>query len=246
MPLGLSFSPEWGYHSVIKTVKEDGLAATVLKPGDVVKRFNGAICGAPANTAKMLRESVGRIEFHIVPVGKVEYEEMREVEEETNRAAEAALAAAQPPAAPHEYAETGEGESEGESEYGSEYEEHMERERERMNTTQPPRHACSSFDPFPASPTRPSAVSTGPGARRLPASLSQLSPKSDVAPSPQHHSMMPPPDGMGPTSTTRSGVAPLGVGNKPQGWREWLQQRRAAKAAVTRPSDMRENTEQRV
>merc|ERR1719231_1909974 len=78
--LGLSFSPEYRVHSVIKLVKEGGLAATALQPGDLVKRLNGVDCFAPADTARMLRESAGRIELLVLPAQQVDTRALCEVE----------------------------------------------------------------------------------------------------------------------------------------------------------------------
>ena len=79
---------------------------------------------------------------------------------------------------------------------------------------------------------RPAKVAV-PGARRLPPSLTSLSPA--LSPSPtgcEHGRRMHEAASM--TSTTRRGP-PLAAGTKPQGWREWLQQRRAMNTVVPRP-----------
>jgi len=218
--LGISFSPDWAVHSVIKAVKEDGLAATALNVGDVVKRFNGVACTSPAETAKQLRANSGRMELLIVPAGRINEEEMRDVEEEARQAMEL---------------EYDEDEEEGEDEY--EYE----------DEALPPRAAS---DPFPPSPSRPPPVATEEkrtpsNAKRLPPTLSAISPASSH-PSPSGPDPFPAAGLPGSTSTTRSGGPPLAAGTKPQGWREWLQQRKAG-SAVTRPAESTPRaTEQRI
>ena len=239
--LGLSFSPDWLVHSVIAGVKEGGLAATVLKAGDVVVRLNGEFCEAPAATAKKLRESIGRLELLIVPAGRADEAAMREVEAPVRAQAEAEEAererrAMAPPEPEYE-------DDDLDEDFGEEEEDDEDYEEE---TGLPPRPAGGARDPFPV-PGRPAAVATG-GARRLPPSLSALSPSGSDRRSPEPQ-IMPPAGGMAPTSSTRRGGPPLAQGAKPQGWREWLQQRRAMATAVTKPAPEPHSpraTEQRV
>jgi hypothetical protein len=79
--LGLSFSPDYAAHSFIRKVSEGGAAARVLEEGDRVVRLNGARCSAPGETARRLREAVGRIELHIERAAQVNHDEVAKVEE---------------------------------------------------------------------------------------------------------------------------------------------------------------------
>ena len=252
--LGLSFSPEYHVHSVIQVVKEGGLAATALVVGDLIRRLNGVEVTAPADTARMLRESSGRIELLVLPSHKVDMHEVVAVEEreaaerqqqeeayreqERRRGAQAAGGADDARAGDDdEYEGEEEYEDEGEEDFSDEGEdeddedEDDQRARARMNEGVPPRPANLSH-PTGAQqePTdRPSPVRTG-NARRLPPSLSGFGASSEP-PSPF-------PD---PSSTygTRMAAPPLAKGSKPQGWREWLQQRKGAAATVPAPNSPR-------
>jgi hypothetical protein len=231
MALGLSFSPEFMVHSVIATVKEGSLAATALQVGDVLKWINGVPCGAPADTARLLRGSSGTLDLLIVPAAKRDEDAMVAAEE----AARAELARAEAAAAraqgggDYDDDDDDDDDDEAESEAGS----------PRPHVQQP---RAAAVDPFPSG--RPSPVATGGGSagRRLPPSLSRLaspagSERRSSEPSPNdlpaEVPTMPPPS---KTSGTRSAGPPLAAGAKPQGWRDWLQQRRAMATAVTKPA----------
>ena len=277
-PLGLSFSPDYLVHSVIRAVKEGGLAATALKEGDCVERLNGVRCTTPADTARMLRESSGRLELLITMASRMDLESVRLVEEEARMEEEAALAAqeerrlrgdlAPKPANRVDAADENDDEDydEGEEEYDSqegeegEYDED-EGEYEEEERPLPPREASvASLAPVPAddalrnriehyhqhvesSMAGTLAPTGGQPPRRLPASLSNLSPSQDRNTAGGHDFGMGHLAGqMAPTSTTRSGGPPLAKGAKPQGWREWLQQRRAMtgtnQIVIPRPPDV--------
>jgi hypothetical protein len=248
--LGLSFSPEYKVHSVIKMVKEGGLAATALQPGDLVRRLNGIDCFSPADTARMLREASGRLELLVLPARLVDGRELYEVE-----AAEAARQQEQEEALharegdrhdsrdddddDERYGEDGEryGEDGDESFSDEDDDDYDESERARMNEAVPPRPAYTGEEP--GSPERPSGLHIGGNARRLPPSLSGLTPDG-----PRHRqadACEPPMPLPGVTSGTRMGGPPLAKGAKPQGWREWLQQRKGGAATVPAPNSPRRN-----
>ena len=247
--LGLSFSPEWAVHSVVRSVRDGSIAGTALKEGDCIQRLNGMVCTSPAVTARALRSSSGRIELLIVPQYRQDRETMLEVEEvaraeeaESQRAEEDARRAEELARSPRSPRSPG-GDYDDEEEYES-----GEEEEEELAAAMPPRGANLGMDPFP-SPSRPTNVQvpTG-GARRLPASLASLSPSGGVD-SPQSPRLPAMKTGgvvLGQTSSTRARGPPLAAGAKPQGWREWLQQRRAMAATVTVPSPDPALTNQRV
>lgn len=251
--LGLSFAPEYHFHSVIKVVKEGGLAAQSLDEGDVVRRLNGTECANPADTARLLRESFGRLELLVMPGCKVDVAEIEAAEQE-EAAHQAALeeqyraeerqrrleaGARGGGCGSHDEAMGGlggdpdddyedeEGEEDGEEDF-DEYDDddYDEAERSRMNAALPPRAAQGlGTDPFP-SPQRP-------GARRLPPSLGGLSPHS-LSNTPQGGHVEPPSPVPNPqiTSGTRMGGPPLAKSAKPEGWREWLKARKGSQAAT--------------
>lgn len=228
--LGLSFSPEYAMHSIIKKLNEGGVAERALEAGDRIVRVNGVLCDNPAATARMLRECDGRIELQVIPAAHVDeaelsraeqaYQESLRAEEEARyQEAERARLAAYGPEGVDEDDEYGE----EEDELSYEDDEHPSGDDRYYM----PRAAngeagtdVSQADPFPSQ--RPAAVSTN--ARRLPPSLSNLSP--GTADEADHF----------PTAKTSSTRAPvMSGGKKPEGWREWLQQRRSA--AAVQPKD---------
>ena len=245
--LGLSFSPEYAMHSIIKQLAEGGAAARALAAGDRVVRVNGVFCDAPSNTARLLRECEGRIELQVVPAAEVDAAEIAAAEE-------AHLAAER---AEEEERERERAAAEAEEEEGEEEEEEEGLDDDELDGDdavasgdgryQPPRAANGTAgreDPFPSS--RPAAVSGS--ARRLPPSLSSLSPGG-----PGPHSPVSPLEARcpRPTSTTRARVDPvLGAGGatakKPEGWREWLAQRRTAEKVQPRDAPHTPPLNQRV
>jgi len=64
---GISFSPEWRMHSMLAAVDTSGLAYPKLNVGDQICAVNGVECTEPSQTAKLLRDSSGRVEVLIVP-----------------------------------------------------------------------------------------------------------------------------------------------------------------------------------
>jgi len=66
-PLGLKFSPDWRVHSILEAVHPFGQAHGHLKEGDLIRSINGTAFFEPADSARRLRESCGRIELIIVP-----------------------------------------------------------------------------------------------------------------------------------------------------------------------------------
>jgi len=228
--LGLSFDPEWPDHSVIKMVKEDGLAHGVLETGDVVKMVGGAPCDVPAETARRLRESVGHIEVLLVPSARVEWDvlddERRSLADEretlnsgVRAAAVGGMQGARDAANDDDYdEEDDEEEPDFDDDYESDEGAPAADDGYSGGRGYPPRAAngVAGVDPFPSP------------ARRLPPTLGGFSPASECA--------TPPAGGMAPTSTTRSGGPPLAKGRQPQGWRDWLQQRRSVAATVPKPT----------
>ena len=97
-----------------------------------------------------------------------------------------------------------------------------ESERARMNGAGPAHPAYTGE--APSSPGRAGAVHVEANARRLPPSLTPDATPAGAPPSPFLQ--------QGVTSGTRMGGPPLAKGAKAQGWREWLQQKRAQ----TRPA----------
>ena len=235
--LGLSFSPEYQIHSVIKMVREGGLAETALAAGDLVKRLNGVECVAPADTARLLREASGRIELMVLPADQVdqpeldaieqEEEQRRAEQEEEYRAREQArkLQTGGGGCGSHDEdmggrygsdAEYEDDEYQGEEDFSEDDDDYDESERARMNDPMPP---------------RPANVGVAGAARRMPPSLSGgMSPATglDPFPSPYPDSSI--------TSGTRMGGPPLAKGAKPEGWREWLKQRQTKNVAATVPA----------
>jgi len=230
-PLGISFEAAYSVHSVIAMVKEDGLAASVLKVGDCVRRLNGVECNKPAETAKALRDSSGRLELLIVPAGQRDQAAELEQEEAAQYAAEEAARREAEEAAYHASMGQG-GEDEDDEDYEGEEEEEDEDEDEAVAAV-PPRAAGVGHDPFPS---RPPAIATG-GARRLPPSLSSLS--KEPSPCANSPPQLVPSAGVPPvsTSSTRPHGPPLAAGTKPHGWREWLAQRRTGTMAVAPRAD---------
>ena len=211
--LGVSFSPDYRVHSVVKAVKEGGLAEQAqLRPGDLVRTVNGAECSRPADTARLLRESVGVLEFVVVAADKIDQEEVMALEDEEREHEEAELEAARQRAE-----EEGGG---GEEDYDDDDDDDDDRGGGDDYQT-----AARAFAPRAADlPPSP--------ARRLPPSLAGLSPDGRSSPSPLAPSPhMPVRDAASTKSSTRN-APPLAGGLKPQGWREWLQQKRAQ----TRPA----------
>jgi len=78
--LGVSLSPEWRVHSMLAKVDPSGIAHTVLHEGDQLRFVNGVACTEPAQTAKLLRESVGSIELLLLPQPRVDMDAMRSEE----------------------------------------------------------------------------------------------------------------------------------------------------------------------
>ena len=70
--LGISFSPDLRFASVIKGVNEAGPAAGMLTEGDRVLRINGEACDEPAAAAKLLRAASGAIEVIVQPASRVD------------------------------------------------------------------------------------------------------------------------------------------------------------------------------
>ena len=234
--LGLSFSPDFSIHSVVRFVREGALAATALQPGDCIRRLNGVECIAPADTARMLRETSGRIELLVLPAHKVDLELLHAAEERE----EARQRAERPPTGGYDDDDY---EEDGEEEYDEEEEGYGDGERgyPPRSPSYPPRAAAVAHDPFPSRDERPAKVSVPVGgARRLPPSLGSLSPSPNAHA--EHVARLAP----APTTSTRAGGPPLAAGSKPQGWREWLQQRRAMNTAVTKPAADPDATNQRV
>ena len=243
--LGLSFDPEWPDHSVIKMVKEGGLAHGVLETGDVVKMVGGVACDAPAETARRLREAVGHIEVLLVPSARVEWDVLDEerrslVDERGVGAAAVGGGAGEGEAANDDYDEHDDDDDYEDDEPDFDDDDYSDGGAPAADYGYsggrgvPPRAANSAagMDPFP-SPARAQG-----GARRLPPTLGSLSPASECA--------TPPAGGMAPTSTTRSGGPPLAKGRQPQGWRDWLQQRRSVAATVPKPTGDDSHLQQRV
>lgn len=75
--LGVSFSPEWRAHSILARVDALGMAHPMLHVGDLLRSVNGVTCSEPAQTARLLRESVGRVELLLVPQPKVDLDNVR-------------------------------------------------------------------------------------------------------------------------------------------------------------------------
>ena len=111
--LGISFSPDLRFASVIKGVNPAGPAMGVLTEGDRVLRINGEACDEPASAAKLLRAASGAIEVIVQPARLVDIRALLVRE------------GAAPPEDDDEYDEEGEeGEDEGEEDddEGEQYE----------------------------------------------------------------------------------------------------------------------------
>lgn len=85
--LGVRFRSEWRLHSVLEMVSRTGLAHGILHEGDVVRSVNGIACVEPYQTAKLLRESVGRLEIELMPAHLVDLEGLRIAEVDAGIAA---------------------------------------------------------------------------------------------------------------------------------------------------------------
>jgi len=212
--LGISFSPELLFASVVKTVNASGPAAGVLFEGDRVLRINGEPCDEPASAAKLLRSASGVIELVVQPAASVDFQGLRARERS-------------------DMGEEDDGEEESEEDSGEEGEESEESEEEFYSDERV--DGDETTGGIPGIP-RPKPVSAPPLAttcvptRRAPAELVATSPSPTLRPSPKGN----------PTSSTRA-IAAQGGGAPRRlyeagGWKEWLRQRRAMSTAVTVPA----------
>jgi len=78
--LGIALSPEWRMHSLLAKVDPSGLAHAKLHEGDQICSINCITCSEPVQTAKLLRESVGRIELLLKPQSCVDVDVLRSEE----------------------------------------------------------------------------------------------------------------------------------------------------------------------
>ena len=210
--LGLGFSPDFSEHSVIKSIKEDGLAARTLNAGDRIMRINGRECTAPAEAASLLRQMVGHIEMHLVPAAEVDLHELEALESQARAERQAEAETARVAA-----------EDEGEGEDGDELDEDDDDDDDDDDADDQRAYGDGRYLPRPAHvhAGHPTDGPSPPAARRLPASLGGMR-------------------GM-------NGGPPLASGRKPEGWRDWLKQRRSAAAVKARDaSDVEQQMTQRI
>lgn len=95
--LGISLDAQWEFNSAIRLVRHGGLAHGILREGDRVVRIGGACVDGcrPIETARKLRQSVGRIELLLVPAARLDTAQLhcREQAARTARAEQAVAVA---------------------------------------------------------------------------------------------------------------------------------------------------------
>jgi len=217
--LGISFSPELQYSSVVKTVNASGPAAGVLVEGDRVISINGERCDEPSGAAALLRAADGMIELTVQPAARVDIRALR-MREGTYDDGEDS-----------QEGEEGEEEEEGDEE--EEEDEEGEESEEGFSSHDGGRDATSGgipgvSRPKPVEPPKPQHACL-PGIRRAPAEL--------VASSPSPVGRLSQVDIQ--TSSTRNAVAGQAVATRrlyeAGGWKEWLRMKKAMSTVVTRP-----------
>jgi hypothetical protein len=89
--LGLTFSQVYTSHALLAKVVSGGQAhAAGLCIGDRIVRVNGEPAAVPAVVARLLRETVGRIELQLVPAARVDQDSIARAEWAAERAHAAA------------------------------------------------------------------------------------------------------------------------------------------------------------